>query len=65
MVINGRLIGMYCGVNERWVEATYINCTSHLPFLLATTPFRLMFDLAVVFTLQISSRVKSLDHFPS
>jgi hypothetical protein len=61
---NGGLIGMYCGVNEIWVEATYIYCMSPLPFWLATTLVGLLFDLVVVFALRIFGRVKLLDHLP-
>jgi hypothetical protein len=60
--VNGRLVGMYCGVNEMRVEATCIYCTSPLPFPLAATLVGLLFDLVVVFTLQIFSRVKPLGH---
>jgi hypothetical protein len=56
---------MYCGVNETSVEATYIYCPSPLPFLLATTLVRLLFDLIVVFMLWIFSGVKQLDHLSS
>jgi hypothetical protein len=63
--VNGGLVGMYCGVNEIWVEAMCIYCTSPLPFPLAATLVRLLFDLVVVFTLQIFGRVKPLGHLPS
>jgi phage shock protein PspC (stress-responsive transcriptional regulator) len=63
--VNGGLVGMYYGVNEMWVEATCIYCTSPLPFPLAATLVRLLFDLVVVFTLQIFGRVKPLDHLSS
>jgi hypothetical protein len=41
--VNGRLVGMYYGVNEIWMEATCIYCTSPLPFPLAATLIRLLF----------------------
>ena len=60
--VNGRLVGMYCGVNEMRVEATCIYCMPPLPFPLATTLVKLLFDLAVVFMLQIFRKVKPLGH---
>jgi hypothetical protein len=56
---------MYCGVNVIWVEVTCIYCTSPLPFPLAATLVGLLFDLDVVFMLQIFSRVKPLEHLSS
>ena len=63
--VNGGLVGTYCGVNEIWVEATCIYYMSPLPFPLATTLVRLLFDLVAVFMLQIFSRVKPLGHLLS
>jgi hypothetical protein len=65
MVLMGGLVGMYYGVNVMWVEATCIYCTSSLPFPLAATLIELLFDLVVVFTLQIFSRMKLLGHSSS
>jgi hypothetical protein len=49
----------------RYVEVTCIYCTSPLAFQLATALVGLLFDLAVVFMLQIFGRVKPLGCFPS
>jgi hypothetical protein len=56
---------MYNGVNVIWMEVTCIYCMSPLPFPLVATLIRLLFDMVVVFTLRIFSRVKPLDHFSS
>jgi hypothetical protein len=60
--VNGRLVGMYCGLNEMRVEATCIYYTSPLPFPFVATLVGLCFDLVVVLTLQIFSRVKPVSH---